>query len=91
MLVTVGMGENGVFDVLFLLEKCVTPVFPRRVYPIGSAQKLVFGFWQTRALPIPIQSRGNYAQGGGLLIPRDLLSRRVTCLIWAVLSPTFQC
>ena len=25
MIVTVGMGENGVFEVLFLLEKCVTP------------------------------------------------------------------
>ena len=40
MLVTVGMGENGVFDVLFLLEKCVTPIFARRVLPIATSQKL---------------------------------------------------
>ena len=36
MLVTVGMGENGVFEVLFLLEKCVTPEITKRNYPIGG-------------------------------------------------------
>jgi len=40
MLVTVGMGENGVFDVLFLLEKCVTPDMARRVLPINLSHQL---------------------------------------------------
>ena len=59
MLVTVGMGENGVFDVLFLLEKCVTPNMARRVLPIAEpvrVEVMLVVLW-TRAI-VTIVSEG---------------------------------
>jgi len=47
MLVTVGMGENGVFEVLFLLEKCVTPETSSGLLPIGWG--MFFNFIKARS------------------------------------------